>query len=459
MNKYIIILSLLAATNKSFTQSFSYFDSLTYKLYNEKKWDSLIIVGNKALEKGYDYYYMQMRIGIANYELKKYSQALTYFLKAKQYNSNDIVDEYIYYSYFFDGQTRQAYYFSKNMSNNLLKKLHLTKPKFIDNIGFDVNYAIFNNWNNEKKYNSPPSQPNNYILIKDITGPFVSYSYNVNFNISKGLSWSNQISYFKIYSYQQLFYDNTIKHEYDYYLYENHYYTSLTIWSKKQSINIYSHINSLKSSKYKYEFVNVVNPLPPNPNVLTYNFKISPINEKLFNYTFGFVHSINFKKTNYYYAFNLSKIIDSTYIIGSTGLKYPLNSFIYGITGINLGINTNNYERKYYIEQSINVTFKNTTSLYISYITGKIKNFTNTYGNIIYNTPYTITSKLIIQLNIPINRHIYVSLGYVYQKSYYTNVFNGFNGIDNRGNVKFSNFYKNYDLNNQIIIGGILWKL
>ena len=39
----------------------------SYQLYLDKNWSELIKYGNMAVDKGYDYFYLQMRIGIAFY--------------------------------------------------------------------------------------------------------------------------------------------------------------------------------------------------------------------------------------------------------------------------------------------------------------------------------------------------------------------------------------------------------
>ena len=51
----------------------------TYQLYLDKNWNELITYGNKAIEKGYDYFYLQLRVGIAYYEKKNYRIAEIYF--------------------------------------------------------------------------------------------------------------------------------------------------------------------------------------------------------------------------------------------------------------------------------------------------------------------------------------------------------------------------------------------
>ena len=51
-------------------------DTLTYKYYLAEDWDKLINAGDKAINDGIDYYYLRMRMGIASYEKRKYTNSL-----------------------------------------------------------------------------------------------------------------------------------------------------------------------------------------------------------------------------------------------------------------------------------------------------------------------------------------------------------------------------------------------
>ena len=71
MRKILLILlvvvsrTVLFASEKEPDLDFNAVDILTYRLYMEKKWDSVIIVGKKALRNDIDYYYLRARMGIA----------------------------------------------------------------------------------------------------------------------------------------------------------------------------------------------------------------------------------------------------------------------------------------------------------------------------------------------------------------------------------------------------------
>lgn len=100
----------------------------TYRLYTEKKWDSLIVAGKQALDAGIDYYYLRMRVGIAQYEKKQYRLAQIHFRKATEFNSSDeLALEYLYYSHLFSGQLEEAQKTTKKFSKDLKKRLELKK--------------------------------------------------------------------------------------------------------------------------------------------------------------------------------------------------------------------------------------------------------------------------------------------------------------------------------------------
>lgn len=439
-------------------QSYIYFDTLTYRLYNQYKWDSVIFYGNKAIDQGIDYYYLRMRIGISYFLKKQYSQGLEHFLKAKDFNSNNIVNEYIYFSYLYSGQVRDAFYFTQQMNKTSLIKNGLTLPHFIDLVGIEINKSQFNNWNSIRTYNKPPSEPNNYRLEKEITGAFISFGFNATINLSKKYSWQQQFTYFKVNSYQQLFFDNTIKHENNFYLFEKHFYSSFSIWNKNKVFSYYTHLSFLNADKYKYQYLNAVIAPLPFPPISTYNYKIEPINYRLFNYVFGIQKTQYKSKSSFTYTLNYSKIIDQNVITVGLGFFYRLNSFIFGKSNLIASVNLSLKDKDGYIEQQFGTIILKRITLKMNFNFGKIQNITNLDGSIVFNTPYIIRTKITPQISIYFNRHLSINVAYIYQMNSFTNTFIGFEGFTKQGQVKFSNFYETYKFNNQIITGGILWK-
>ena len=105
----ILILFFLCASLSAQEQDFRYYDQLTYDLYQQKHWKELVKVGKEAMHEGYDYYYMQIRIAIAYYELKRYFLAEQFFINALNENNNDPAAlEYLYFCYLLTNRELEA---------------------------------------------------------------------------------------------------------------------------------------------------------------------------------------------------------------------------------------------------------------------------------------------------------------------------------------------------------------
>ena len=72
-------------------KSFQYYDSLTYQQYLAGNWSELIRNGKEALDLGYDYKNLRLRIGFAYFFQKNYRTAAVHFNKALQFDSYDTV--------------------------------------------------------------------------------------------------------------------------------------------------------------------------------------------------------------------------------------------------------------------------------------------------------------------------------------------------------------------------------
>jgi len=108
------------------TLSASSADTKTYQLYQQKKWPELIQVGNQALKKGYDFYYMRVRVGVAYFEKGNYALARVHFEKALDFNSYDpLALEYLYFCYLYNGKEEEARNLSTTFSAKLKTKMGL----------------------------------------------------------------------------------------------------------------------------------------------------------------------------------------------------------------------------------------------------------------------------------------------------------------------------------------------
>lgn len=84
-------------------------DAVTYRLFMEKKWDSVVIIGKKALRQDIDFYYLRVRMGIACFEKTDYFPSATHLKKAREFNSGETyVAEYLYWALVYTNRTAEA---------------------------------------------------------------------------------------------------------------------------------------------------------------------------------------------------------------------------------------------------------------------------------------------------------------------------------------------------------------
>lgn len=85
------------------------YETLTLRLYYEQKWDSLLTIGEEAIDNGYDYYYMRVRVGEAAFYKQRYVRAAGHFEKALQFNNQDeYATRLLYKSYHYSGRADEA---------------------------------------------------------------------------------------------------------------------------------------------------------------------------------------------------------------------------------------------------------------------------------------------------------------------------------------------------------------
>lgn len=175
----------------------------SYQLYVDKNWSELIKYGNTAIDNGYDYFYLRMRIGIAFYEKKNYSLAESHFRKALTFNSADeLAQEYLYYCYFLNGRYNESRMLSKNFNKELSQKIGTNQLKPIDFILIEAGTKISDSlsyYDVNKKANSNYFDPAIYFqaglghYIKNRVSLFHAFTY---FNQKSFSGTTRQIQYY-----------------------------------------------------------------------------------------------------------------------------------------------------------------------------------------------------------------------------------------------------------------------
>lgn len=189
-----IIIFFISAVNAQDT-SLQNIDTKTYKLYTEKNWSELIKLSKHAIKNNVDYYYLRMRLGIAYYEQHRYNLAYQQFKKAKQFDNNDLLNEYLYYSYLFGGNYAEAEQLSDNFNDSLKAKLGIKNPKRI--ISAEIVYAGLINNDYQKLKDFRITKPYKYTLNNRFRNSY-SYFYGANVKLRLSKNYSSTISYGKL---------------------------------------------------------------------------------------------------------------------------------------------------------------------------------------------------------------------------------------------------------------------
>ncbi|MEN8120498.1 MAG: tetratricopeptide repeat protein [Bacteroidota bacterium] len=165
--------------------SYAEIDKKTYNQYLQGEWKELIKTGKLSIKNEIDFYYLQVRIGIAYYELKKYRLAIPYLEKAQKLNkNNELVTEYLYFSYLFSGRNFDARKLSGSFSEALKIKLGIKESPIISALSFDLRKENFENFKAEPAIGE--------LLQQDVKNDYSYFSIGVEHLIenNRKIFWS-----------------------------------------------------------------------------------------------------------------------------------------------------------------------------------------------------------------------------------------------------------------------------
>ena len=162
------------------------YETITLRLYYEQKWDSLLMIGEEAISKDYDYFFMRTRVGRAAFEKQLYIKAAKHFEKALEFNENDAFSiEYLYYSYRYSGREAEARFLLSQLPDYLSRPLG--KPDRMPVLYIETGPAFTNHLSTyDKKHQKPPGSysevylnRNSQYLLAGIVQP-VNYRIRIN---------------------------------------------------------------------------------------------------------------------------------------------------------------------------------------------------------------------------------------------------------------------------------------
>jgi len=146
MKKILFILLIFLIPIVVFSQTkltFGYVDSISYAQYLASDWKNLLKIGKEAKKTDISFYYLDYRLAIAEYELKKYRKAASYFQKVlSEYPNDELGMEYLYYSYLKGGMYEEARQLWLTFKGDLREKTRFYDDDLIIN-GFGMEYRYY----------------------------------------------------------------------------------------------------------------------------------------------------------------------------------------------------------------------------------------------------------------------------------------------------------------------------
>lgn len=439
-------------------KDFVFYDRKTYEFYLNQQWDSVIVYGKDALQSGYDYYYLRMRLGIARYLLEKYDDALEDFQKALDHNASDDAYEYLYYTLRQLGRYRDAYYLSKYFSPDLLKKLDLIPPQLIDQAVFSLTLSKITNWDSLKAFHTPPDNNYNYTMEKTLTGNSSGGETSLRLNLSKTYSLLTSLSFYDIQGYQQLYYDHQIQHEYDYMLKDIHLYTALTHWKKNHSMSWFFHFNRLVSKNFAYKLVDVVVLPNPNADATTYVYDIDLVSMGVNSFAFGGVRSFYKARSFLSLSGTLARIVSEPSI--SAGLMYGYSFARYFSGTCQLGVTKflKNAQFNAFLRLMFDLSFKRIQAG-IYFLFGHVHYSPSFDAYFLYTSDETLRWQSGTYFSFKIFKPLSFLVSYTLQDLFYDNHFQRVDQVGMWGKVSFSSHAVRQYFRSSIINGGIIWKM
>jgi len=134
--KNISLLFLILASNFSFAQmTYKEVDSTSYALYHKHDWNSLIRFGEKAANEGNDFFYFNLRVGIAYFNFQEYKQSKLFLEKANANNSYDKVTiEYLFWANYYLLKEKEALKWYKQLDDTIQQRIDYSPENFISSI-------------------------------------------------------------------------------------------------------------------------------------------------------------------------------------------------------------------------------------------------------------------------------------------------------------------------------------
>jgi hypothetical protein len=366
-------------------------ESQSFSLYNQKNWDELIRFGNEALRKGFDYYYLRYRLGVAYFSEKKYRLAATHFEKANSFNSTDEAMEYLYYCYLYSGQYERARWLSKSFSPDAITYTGSDKLKAFSFATLEAGMAETDS----------TTQFDNYYYVQASAG----------FYVNKRFSMFNALTYFT----QEDFRGTT--NQYQYYL--NGKIPLKHGWSLTMGLQPIARSYSAKTYNKDSISIKIPSRIPPHKVDSTVYRDSSDITSGSYQTKFNIVGAISLTKSVGNFDFTIGSAIgafDTTtqyeHYLGIT--YFPIGNKLLSITETGFLHTENHYASNHSaLVSTLTLTPSDIFSISASYMANTGGNLIESDGYIVSGTPDFMLGRVSLLANVTLSKTL--SIYGVYQ--------------------------------------------
>ncbi len=470
--------------------NFKEIDSATYSDFLKKNWTEVIEVGDIALKSNIDYYYLRMRLGIANFNNSNYLSAEIHFRKALKFNKGDKdAQVYLYDTYKILGKNTRAYKLSGDFLGDA-SNLVYSKRKVVEKVFGGAGYSLSNNY----KLNDHAVLDNNedtvsgfQVLIGNKSLISAGAAINVNSFLSYYIGFNHlQIQKKSIFQYNEFpivfdsvrnepwgyqnFYsvkNRNYRSSFDEVISQNELYQNIRVqfakgWATTLFANLLliSTVNNTASTQQKtieeidYQVIN------DPPVYFTYDYDEMVFNRSdssLINYVYG----INIEKDFSSFSVNLVGSLSSinagnqSQLGISTSYYFDPKAKWFGVTGVswfNEKWKSGEYENRFIFSQKIGGKLLPNMWVIGDIIYGNLNNAAINNGSIVYNQVDDMKFRSGLTIKMMLGQHFELNLNYHYI-SYISNFIQL--GNDENGEEFVT---REFDYQTQNIFGGVVWK-
>lgn len=455
----LILILLFVLSSRVFSQDKLTYESVnekTYNFYLNKNWKDLINIAEKAIRQNIDFYYLRYRLGIAYFETEKYSSAIKNLQNVYDINpEDDELNTYLYYSHLLSGRQDEAETYFSEISNSGKDRIRPLNNTFINNIfaesGFAANDDVSNNESvnidgTDDYYGEQTLNGNYFYLrtgLKQIPFRSVSIKYNYSYlNLKK----TKVIAF------------NDLKISDDYSQKQNQFYNEitlsfgngLTISPAGQYVNVSDNTIYADFDSVTYVFDSLMMKYKPEEVFYTLNREDSELN----NFVLSLDISKQFARFKTGINGSFSQLNDMHQSqIGTSFSYFPMENLNF-YTVSNLVLHNQSSISNLIFTQQIGGSFSKEFYYNVFFTVGKMQNYNEQNGALVFNNPDVTTSKFGAELNyfFPFNMNAYLVYLLQFKEKKYIEY--RLSGYENSYPV-YSPVINNLDYNTNIFLIGL----